>query len=374
MDFKKNTNVDDNTIGYFERLQEFKKTQKQLSDKNKKLTTQYLDSGCDKDDKKDFKGAIEDYTKAIVIDPDYSDAYANRGCAKEELGDKAGAIGDWEKASSLGDDEAAQWIKELVNKIDIRGEELIPIIMNDPDFPKIIYNAGDNRVGRDKIMEFVNERLSSLGVTRPITVSCVTESIIQSALKVAHNNFNKTKQKIEERGEEWQLAGLDLIFVSKRFTEKTIEELATLCGYYSTESYLDSVEEAKAINIIKGDQLYHHEDSYYIYENRLVRPDSEHAGDVYVPKRLIEDDPEFYNINDFQEVTKAFLAQDELMDENEIDELLSQFDEPMMATYISALCFLDGEFLDDDESELQLQGVKLEDVFDLGGLSRWHDG
>ncbi len=45
-----------------------------------------------------------------------------------------------------------------------------------------------------------------------------------------------------------------------------------------------------------------------------------------------------------------------------------------MAINTSALCSLDGEFLDDDESELQLQGVKLQGVFDLGGLSRWHDG
>ena len=77
---------------------------------------EYLDRGCDKDDQKDSKGAIEDYTKAIELNPNYAEAYANRGCAKEELGDKEGAIADWQKASDLGDEEAAQWIQEMKEK------------------------------------------------------------------------------------------------------------------------------------------------------------------------------------------------------------------------------------------------------------------
>ena len=78
-----------------------------------KSASEYLDRGCDKDDKRDSTGAIEDYTKAIELDPNYAEAYANRGCAKEELGDKEGAIADWQKAADLGDEEASKWIKEV---------------------------------------------------------------------------------------------------------------------------------------------------------------------------------------------------------------------------------------------------------------------
>jgi len=78
-----------------------------------KTAAEYLDRGCDKDDQKDSKGAIEDYSKAIELNPNYVEAYANRGCAKEELGDKEGAISDWQKAADLGDEEAAKWIQEL---------------------------------------------------------------------------------------------------------------------------------------------------------------------------------------------------------------------------------------------------------------------
>ena len=50
-----------------------------------------------KDELKDYKGAIADYTKAIEIDPNYADAYNNRGIAKDELKDYKGAIADYTK-------------------------------------------------------------------------------------------------------------------------------------------------------------------------------------------------------------------------------------------------------------------------------------
>ena len=53
--------------------------------------------------------------------------------------------------------------------------------------------------------------------------------------------------------------------------------------------------------------------------------------------------------------------------------------EPMMAKHVNAIVYSDpdeshGYFVDDEWSELEVQGVKYEDVFDPGGLSTWHDG
>ena len=39
-----------------------------------------------------IQGAIEDYNKAIEINPQYADAFNNRGNVKNDLGDKQGAI------------------------------------------------------------------------------------------------------------------------------------------------------------------------------------------------------------------------------------------------------------------------------------------
>ena len=91
----------------------------QILNENKKLASKYLDSGCDKDDQKDSKGAIEDYTKAIELNPSYAEAYANRGCAKEELKDQYEEweiYWDWMKAVALGDKEAEKWIEEISGK------------------------------------------------------------------------------------------------------------------------------------------------------------------------------------------------------------------------------------------------------------------
>ncbi len=46
--------------------------------------------------------AIECYTKAIELNPNYADAYANRAEAKKNNRDNAGACADWKKAAKLG--------------------------------------------------------------------------------------------------------------------------------------------------------------------------------------------------------------------------------------------------------------------------------
>jgi tetratricopeptide (TPR) repeat protein len=55
----------------------------------------------DKDNKKDYKGAIEDYNQAIRLKPDYDDAYFYRGLVKYSLRDYQGAIADSNQALKL---------------------------------------------------------------------------------------------------------------------------------------------------------------------------------------------------------------------------------------------------------------------------------
>ena len=59
---------------------------------------------------KDFMGALSDFNIAIVINPDYSDAYNNRGRVKHFLLDDAGACSDWKKAFELGIDDSRDMI------------------------------------------------------------------------------------------------------------------------------------------------------------------------------------------------------------------------------------------------------------------------
>ena len=69
-----------------------------------KTAKDFYDSGYKKayESNWDFKGAIEDYTKAIKLDPNYEEAYFQRANAKHSLKDYYGAISDYNKAIGNG--------------------------------------------------------------------------------------------------------------------------------------------------------------------------------------------------------------------------------------------------------------------------------
>jgi tetratricopeptide (TPR) repeat protein len=58
----------------------------------------FYNNGNSKKKAKDFKGAIQDFTKAIEINPKYSSAYNNRGSARGSLSDFKNALADFNKA------------------------------------------------------------------------------------------------------------------------------------------------------------------------------------------------------------------------------------------------------------------------------------
>jgi tetratricopeptide (TPR) repeat protein len=49
----------------------------------------------------DHDGAIEDFTKAIEINPDFAQAYAGRGVSREAKGDGSGAKSDYSKSIQI---------------------------------------------------------------------------------------------------------------------------------------------------------------------------------------------------------------------------------------------------------------------------------
>jgi tetratricopeptide (TPR) repeat protein len=60
---------------------------------------------------KDYQGAIADFDKVIGIDPLASN-YIMRGLTREDMGDLQGACSDWRKAAELGDEDAAELIRD----------------------------------------------------------------------------------------------------------------------------------------------------------------------------------------------------------------------------------------------------------------------
>jgi len=72
--------------------------------------------GVIKDNLKDYKGALNEYNKAIKINPNDSLYYANRANVRFELGDEEGACSDYKKSSKLGDEGNTEWLNSKEGK------------------------------------------------------------------------------------------------------------------------------------------------------------------------------------------------------------------------------------------------------------------
>jgi len=83
---------------------------------NPKFSLAYLNRGQLKYDLKDYQSAIDDYTTAIKIKPDFAIAYYYRGLAKNKLNDSEGEIEDYTWAIKFQPDYAeAYYQRGLIN-------------------------------------------------------------------------------------------------------------------------------------------------------------------------------------------------------------------------------------------------------------------
>lgn len=80
-------------------------------------------SGVEKDEQKDYKGAIAEYSKAIALNPKYAIAYYNRGISKNNLKDYQGAIADYTKAIEINPKDAAPYLYRGISKISMNQKD-----------------------------------------------------------------------------------------------------------------------------------------------------------------------------------------------------------------------------------------------------------
>ena len=108
----------------------------------------FFDRGLDKRKKGDNQGAIEDYTKAIELNPDYATAYYNRGIAHSDLKEYQQAIADYTESIRLKNPElwvpyngrgiAHSDLKEYQKAI----ADYSKAIELNPDYATAYYNRG----------------------------------------------------------------------------------------------------------------------------------------------------------------------------------------------------------------------------------------
>ena len=80
----------------------------------------YYNRGISKHNLKDYNGAISDYTKAIELNPNFANAYNNRGLSKHNLKDYNGAISDYTKAIELNPNNALAYYNRGISKDDLK--------------------------------------------------------------------------------------------------------------------------------------------------------------------------------------------------------------------------------------------------------------
>jgi hypothetical protein len=61
----------------------------------------------------DAEGSIADFSRAIELDPQYSNPYMSRGIAKCDLGDMHSGYQDLKMAAKLGNRGAMELLKEI---------------------------------------------------------------------------------------------------------------------------------------------------------------------------------------------------------------------------------------------------------------------
>jgi tetratricopeptide (TPR) repeat protein/S1-C subfamily serine protease len=107
----------------------------------------YYNRGVTKSDLGQKQAAIEDYDRAIAINPQYAAAYYNRGVVKSELGQKQAAIEDYDRAIAINPQDAAAYVNRGNAKSDL-GQKQAAIedydraIVINPQYAKAYYARG----------------------------------------------------------------------------------------------------------------------------------------------------------------------------------------------------------------------------------------
>jgi len=98
--------------------------------------------------KGDYQGALAAYSQAIVLNPNYTQAYNNRGVACRALGDKQGAVDDYNQALRINPNLEAAYNNRGIARSQLGDKQGAIADYNqalrlNPNYAEAYYNRGE---------------------------------------------------------------------------------------------------------------------------------------------------------------------------------------------------------------------------------------
>ena len=163
------------------------------------------------------------------------------------------------------------------------------------------------------------------------------------------------------------------------------EDIAIALGYYSTNKKGGKVALVEEFLKAKSECEPDEEDSfdgpsYDVYKQRLV-VDDDHFGTVYVPKRLVEENKEFYEGTELVDFDVNWLMEKDFIDEEDAKKNIEEFGfkEPMMVQTVQNMVYINSWDLEWAEDQSWFTNEEIADYWDLRyedchDSSSWSDG
>ena len=126
-------------------------TPTEYTQKNSNMSVEeYYNRGVERQNSKNYNGAISDYTNAIRIKPDYGYAYFQRAYSKAKLKDDYGAIEDYIKAIELDPNNSIAYSNRGVSKAKLKDyygaiADYTKAIELDPNNSIAYFNRGNSK-------------------------------------------------------------------------------------------------------------------------------------------------------------------------------------------------------------------------------------
>jgi len=137
---------------------------------NPNYNVAYNDRGFVKYKLKDYQGAIDDYTQAIRIAPNYALAYYNRGNAKYKLQDYQGAVDDYTEAININPNYSVAYndrgfvkykLKDYQGAID----DYTQAIRIAPNYALAYYNRGNAKYELQDYQGAINDYTQAINIS-----------------------------------------------------------------------------------------------------------------------------------------------------------------------------------------------------------------